>query len=94
MSKTIPFETIVEEWRKDPEYVKAYEKLEEEFAIVRELINARVRAHLTQAEVAKRMGTTQSVVARLESGTNSMTLKTLERYAEATGSHLRVQLTP
>ena len=94
MSKTIPFEAMVDEWRQDPKYVKAYESLEEEFAIVRELINARARAHLTQAEVAQRMGTTQSVVARLESGTNSITLKTLERYAEATGSHLRIQLTP
>lgn len=93
MSKTIPFKEITDEWKKDPEYVKEYEKLEEEFAIARELIHARARAHLTQAEVAKRMGTTQSVVARLESGTKSINLKTLEKYAEATGSHLQVRLT-
>jgi DNA-binding XRE family transcriptional regulator len=93
MSKTIPFKKITDQWKKDPEYKKEYESLKAEFALARELIHARARAHLTQAEVAKRMGTTQSVVARLESGTKSMNLRTLEKYAEATGSHLRVHLT-
>lgn len=60
--------------------------------MTRELIHARSRAHLTQAEVAKRMGTTQSVVARLESGTKSANLKTLEKFAKATGSYLHIRL--
>lgn len=51
-----------------------------------------MRAHLTQSDVAKRMGTTQSVIARLESGRNSITLKTLGKYAEATDSHLSIKL--
>jgi predicted transcriptional regulator len=93
MSKTIPFKEMAKEWKKDAKYKKEYESLKAEFEIARELIHARVRAHLTQVEVAKRMGTTQSAVARLESGTRSISLKTLEKYAEATGSHLRIRLT-
>ncbi|MBA3812922.1 MAG: helix-turn-helix transcriptional regulator [Alphaproteobacteria bacterium] len=93
MSKTIPFKEMANEWKKNTEYKKEYKNLEAEFEIARELIHARARAHLTQMEVAKRMGTTQSAVARLESGTKSISLRSLEKYAEATGSHLHVRLT-
>jgi DNA-binding XRE family transcriptional regulator len=92
MRTTIPFDEITKEWKKDPVFRQEYDKLKPEFELARELIRARVRAHLTQAEVAKRMGTTQSVVARIESGRNSITLKTLGKYAEATGSHLSIKL--
>ena len=69
-----------------------YDRLAPEFEVVRTLIEARARAGLTQAEVAERMGTTQSVVARLEGGRSAPTWKTLQRYAQATGSRLRVTL--
>lgn len=92
MSKTIPFKKIAEEWKKNPDYRQEYENLNPEFEIARELIHARSKARLTQAEVAKRMGTTQSVVARLESGAKSINLRTLEKYALATGTHLHVRL--
>ncbi|MHB8255339.1 MAG: helix-turn-helix domain-containing protein [Acidiferrobacter sp.] len=59
---------LKKEWMTDPEFRAEYEGLEEEFAIAREMIEARARAGLSQAEVAQRMGTTQSVIARLESG--------------------------
>lgn len=93
MRLLIPWEEITDEWKKDPEYLKEYERLEPEFALKRELIRARARAHLTQVEIAKRMGTTQSAVARIESRTRSVSIKTLERYAAATGSHLQIRLT-
>lgn len=51
-------------------------------------------AGLTQAEVAEKMGTTQSVVARIESGRNPPTLKTLEKYARAVGRRVTVKLVP
>jgi ribosome-binding protein aMBF1 (putative translation factor) len=92
MNKTVPFKAIAEKWKKNPEYQQEYESLKSEFEVARELIHARTRARLTQAEVARRMGTTQSVVARLESGTKSANLKTLEKFAMATGSHLHVRL--
>jgi len=70
----------------DNEVRKVYAALDEEFALARELIAARVRAGLTQAELAHRMGTTQSAIARLESGAQLPSVKTLLRFAKATGS--------
>jgi len=71
-----------------------YDRLAPEFALLDEFLKARSAAGLTQAEVAERIGTTQSVVARLESGKarHSPTLATLERYAEAVGCRLEVRL--
>lgn len=81
-------------WMKDPEYRREYESLQEEFNLVASLIEARTRAGLTQDQVAKRMKTTQAVIARLEGGKSKPSTRTLERYAEATGSRLRISLEP
>ena len=91
-TNTIPAEKIFAEWRKDPEYVREYEALEEEFALVSAVIGARTRAGLTQAELAERMGTSQSAIARLEGGKAKPSVATLEKLAEATGSKLRIAL--
>jgi ribosome-binding protein aMBF1 (putative translation factor) len=77
-------------WMRDPKYRREYEALEEEFSLVAALIEARTRAGLTQEEVARRMKTTQAVIARLESGGSKPSTRTLERFAEATGSRLRI----
>lgn len=71
-----------------------YERLETEFEWIESLVQARAHAGLSQKEVAARMGTTQSVIARLESGATSPSLRTLRRYADATGNRLRITLTP
>lgn len=76
----------------DPDTRHEYEAQAPEFALARELIAARTRAGLSQAEVAARMGTSQSTVARLESGRNPPSLRTLDRYASATGSRAVVKL--
>lgn len=78
----------------DPAYCDAYEALEGEFALVNALIRARTRARLSQAEVAERMGTTESAVSRLESGRSKPSTRTLERYAKATGHSLHISLKP
>jgi transcriptional regulator with XRE-family HTH domain len=72
----------------------AYDDLEEEFAFLDEVLRARARAGLTQAEVAKRVGTTQSAIARLESGSgkHSPSVATLQRYARALGFRLQIRL--
>ena len=88
--KYIPAEELFAEWRKDPEYVKAYDALEEEFALADAFIRARAQADLTQEQVAQRMGTTQAVIARLESGRVKPSTRTLERIARATGCRLRI----
>jgi len=90
--KTISAETAAAEWRKDRAFVREYEALEDEFALAAQLIEARARAGLTQAELAERMGTSQSAVARLESGKTLPSVATLEKLAAATGSRLRIAL--
>ncbi len=82
--------TLHKKWMQDDEYRREYEALEEEFSLIASLLEARTRAGLTQAQVAKRMKTTQAVVARLESGGSKPSTRTLERYAAATGSRLRI----
>ncbi|MCQ1572044.1 helix-turn-helix domain-containing protein [Neorhizobium galegae] len=79
-----------EEWRKDPEFVAAYDALEEEFALAEALIKARAQASMTQEDVAKAMGTTQAAIARLESGRSMPSTRTLQRFADATGTKLRI----
>ena len=76
----------------DPEIRTEYEALETEYALARELIAARTRAGLSQEQVAERMGTSQSTVARLESGRTLPSLRTLDRYARATGSRAVIRL--
>ena len=78
-------------WMKEPKYREAYEALEEEFVLASAVIDARNRAGLTQQELARKMGTTQPVVARLESGRTRPSMRTLERLAEATGSRLLIR---
>ncbi len=78
----------------DPDVKAEYDRLGPEFEIAETLIRARQRAGLSKAEVAKKMGTTQSVVARLESGRSLPSSTSLARYAAATGSRLHVELLP
>ena len=92
--KFIPAEEIFAQLRKDPEYVAAYDALEEEFALASSLIKARGDADMTQEQVAKAMGTTQAVVARLESGRTRPSTRTLDRFAKATHSRLRITFEP
>ena len=77
-------------WMKEPAYRKEYEGLEEEFAFASAMITARTRSGLTQEQLAQRMKTTQSTIARLESGRTVPSGRTLQRFAEATGSRLKV----
>jgi len=80
--------TLKQELLADPDTRAEYDALADEYAIARELIAARARAGLSQSEVAQRMGTTQSVVARLESGKRPPSMRTVERFAQAVGGHL------
>src|SRR5215831_8851070 len=89
---------LVKKMLKDPSVKAAYDAQAEEFALLDELLRARRRAGLTQAEVAKRMGTKTPAVARLEGGggnqRHSPSIETLRKYAEAVGCRLEVRLQP
>lgn len=82
--------TLHQRWMRNEDYRKAHEDLAPEFDLARAMIEARVTAGLTQAQLAQRMATTQSVVARLESGRSRPSTQTLERLARATGTRLKI----
>ena len=94
LRKFIPVEEAIARWRKDPAFMKEYDALEEEFALIREIIKARAAAGLTQAQLAKRMNTTQGAIARLESGNPLPSTRTLKRFAKATGHRLKISFEP
>ena len=77
-------------WAQDSEFRTEYEALEDEFALAAALIDARMKASMTQEQIAKAMGTTQAAIARLESGRVPHSTRTLQRFAEATGTKLRI----
>ena len=89
---------MVAEWKQDPAFMAVYNDLETEFTLLRELLQARQRAGLTQAEVAEKMGTKASAVTRLETALSdnrhSPSIATLKKYAQAVGCKLEVHLAP
>jgi transcriptional regulator with XRE-family HTH domain len=89
---------MVKKMMSRPAVKAAYDAQAEEFALLDELLRARQRAGLTQAEVAKRMGTMAPAIARLESGGGSKghspSVATLRKYANAVGCDLEITLRP
>ena len=101
MKRQAPTKThrqMVAAWKKDPEFKAAYDELDTEFALLRQLLAARRKAGLTQAGVAAKMGTRPPAVTRLETALSadlhSPTLATLKKYARAVGCKLEVHLVP
>ena len=92
MSKN--FEDLKADLLRDPAVRAEYDARAEEFEVTRELIAARLRAGLSQEQLARRMGVTQPAVARVESGRHWPSRATLERYAKATGTRPVVKLVP
>jgi ribosome-binding protein aMBF1 (putative translation factor) len=89
VAKTIPYETVHKQLLRKPGVKAAFADLSNEFAIANAVISARVAGKLTQEQLAERMGTSQSFVARLESGKTKPTLRTLEKLATATATRVR-----
>jgi DNA-binding XRE family transcriptional regulator len=86
---------FLEKARKREGFKKAYEDLEEEYALVREMLAARARVGLSQEAVAELMGTTKSAISRLEaSGKHAPSVTTLKKYAHAVGCHLEIKFVP
>jgi ribosome-binding protein aMBF1 (putative translation factor) len=81
-------------WRKDADYKAAYDALGEEFDLARALIEARAAAGLSQSQLAKKMKTSQSYIARIEGGKVRPSTDALERFAQATRTRLRIIFEP
>jgi ribosome-binding protein aMBF1 (putative translation factor) len=94
-TKTIKASDIhAKDYKNDPAYRRAYDDLEEDYALVNTLIEARTRARLSQAQLAERMNTTQTAIARLESGGAMPSTRTLMKFAKATGHKLKIMFEP
>ena len=88
-------EAFLEKASKRRGFREAYDALEVEYALAREMLSARSRAGLTQEAVAGRMGTTKSAVSRLEAaGKHAPSVASLKKYAEAVGCKLKIELVP
>ncbi|MEI6215536.1 MAG: helix-turn-helix transcriptional regulator [Desulfuromonadales bacterium] len=86
---------FIEKAKQREGFKKAYDDLEEEYALVREMLAARSRVGLSQEAVAELMGTTKSAISRLEAaGKHAPSVTTLKKYAQAVGCHLEIRFVP
>ena len=89
-ARTIRYEDLLEKWKQDPEFRAEYEAQEPAFQIA----CRRIEKGLTQAELAKKVGTSQPSIARLESGEREPNISSLRAIAEALDCQLEVRLVP
>lgn len=85
------FRKHLEEQLKDPEFAAEWERMQPEMEIKRALIQARSEQHLTQKELAKKTGIRQSNISRIENGTSSPTISTLQTLAAGMGKKLHIE---
>jgi len=90
--KIITAEELHKRMMKDPGYKKEYEKLETEFQIARQIIRARLKNKMTQEELAKRVGTGQAVISRLEGMNGKPSISLLERVSRALQTKIQITI--
>ncbi len=93
MSKvSVSFDSIKNELMMDEEFRKEYDKLKPRYEIIAQIIEARKEQNMTQAELAKRVGTQKSNISRLESGNYNPSLDFLVKVAQSLGKELSVRM--
>ncbi len=88
----IPFEDVLARALKDPEVKKGYDALELEFSIIEQVIRKRLAKGLSQKQLAEKIGTKQSAIARLEGGNTNPSVAFLEKVSKALGSKLQISI--
>lgn len=88
--KPVSFNAHFKEWMKDPKFREEYKKLEPKYALIRAIIESRIKKNISQKMLAKRLGTGQSAISRLESGTYNLTFKFAQKLAKALETDLTV----
>lgn len=86
------FQDWLHESLRDPKFKKEYDALEPKYALIRAMLDSRNKKGMTQAEIAHRAGTTQSAIARFESGRTNPTLEFASRLSRALGAKLEIRL--
>lgn len=92
--KLIAWEDIEKRWMKNPEFRREWEKQEPEYQLARALIGARIKKNLSQTALAKRIGTKQPVISRIEAMSSLPSVSLLKRVAEALDSRLEIRFLP
>jgi len=93
MAKLKDFKTLRDRWLKDPEVRKEYDTMKAEFQLAEEIIKARAKAKMTQAELARRIGTKSTAISRLESPNyGKASISMLKKVARALGCELEIRL--
>ena len=85
---------LTEELMQDPEFKKEYDALQPEMDITRAILDARIRAGLTQRQLSEKSGISQADISRLEKGVRNPSLALLMRLAEAMDSTLKIEFVP
>ena len=85
---------LTKEFMQDEEFRREYEALQPEMDITRAMMEARIRAGMTQTELSKKSGISQADISRLENGTRNPSLALLKRLAEALDSTLKIEFVP
>lgn len=85
-----PFSQLKKELLADPEVKKYYDEFEPEYALIRSIIDKRLKKNMSQADLAKRVGTRQSAISRLESGGSNPSFAFLQKVAKGLGTSLHV----
>lgn len=88
------FDEYFDEQMKDPELKKEYDALEPEFSIIQAMIDARKSRGITQKELSRRTGITQSDISKLENGNANPSIKTLRRLASGMGMKMEIVFSP
>jgi ribosome-binding protein aMBF1 (putative translation factor) len=89
--KFVPFDAMKRKAMRDSEFRQAYEAHQPKHDLIRAILDARIRRGMTQTELARRVGTTQSVIARFESGNGNPTLDFLTKISAAVGMRLEIR---
>ncbi|OGG12425.1 hypothetical protein A2875_01485 [Candidatus Gottesmanbacteria bacterium RIFCSPHIGHO2_01_FULL_46_14] len=93
--KTLPkgyhrWEELEKKWMKNPEFIREWRKIEPEYKLARSLIGARLKKKMTQTQLARKMGTKQPVISRIEAMSSSPSVSLLKRVATALGAKLEI----
>lgn len=85
---------LTEELMQDESFRREYEALQPEMDIMHTLMDARIRAGMTQTELSKKTGISQADISRLENGTRNPSLSLLKRLADAMNTTLKIEFVP
>ena len=85
------FDAYLVEQLKNPKFKEEYEALDEEYQIIRNILDARAASGITQSELSKLTGITQSDISKIETGNANPSLKTLKKIAHAFGKKLKIE---